>query len=309
MDLNRFNLTVIGAGALGCAVLPRLLSRGFNAIKIVDGDIVTKPNLKNQPLYSETDAEGMKNKAEAAASYLIKGYPEARLTYHAFYVGENRVSGVIDGADMVLDMTDNAETRLIINDACVKKGVPLLVASVNGKNGFFYTINGKNACFNCIYRNSGMKREGGCANTPIGLVDALGAMVAKEVEGVLASGVKKRKVLFTSISARDKTISRVAITRDPQCETCGLHRYTHRFEGGFIQMCGNGLKFSLQRDLDLAKLSGNLRCPVSKEGGHTLFYKKGARTVLVSDNGDFLFTGYDESEAKQFVFDVLAALL
>ena len=299
MHLNTFNLVVIGAGALGCAILENLGKIDLSSIKIVDGDIVSKDNLKNQALYSEDDARFLRYKSDAAKSALESKNSKTNFISEHFYVGELRIDGVIGGADMVIDATDNIRTRLIINDACSRRKIPFLFASLRGNNGLFCIVDWKYACFNCIYRNSKPKDAEDCSRISAHSAATAGKSIS---DGLIAFLERKTgQNLFTSFSVDPISIFAVRINQDERCETCSAHAYRHRLENGFIQMCGNGIKFSIQRPVDLGKLSQELKGGDFKDGRSALLYKDEEKTVFVSNMGDFLFTGYEKDEAKDFI--------
>jgi len=302
MNLNRFNLVVVGAGALGCAVLKNLVSYGFGSIRIIDGDIVTKENLGAQTIYEENDANLLKYKTDAAITHLALLNPKIRLVGLPFYIGEQRAEEMLDGADMVLDFTDNLDTRLIINDACSKKGVPLLIASIKKDKGFFYIIDWKNACFNCIYRNSKDIDTKSCGGVSVENAKLLGDMISKEIVKFLRD--KKDICLFNSVSIKEEKVSGVIMKRNEDCETCGKHSYKHKLDTGFIQVCGNAIKFSLQRKIDLKKVRTFLPGAVLVDKEDALLYRKGDKTVFISGFGDFLFGGFDREGAQKFISNV-----
>lgn len=298
MGLNRFNLVVIGAGALGCAVLEKLVDINFASVRVVDGDIVTMGNLKNQRLYSKEDAFDSRYKATAAVARLKGKNDITVFTAFPFYMGEKRVNDILDGADLVLDLTDNLETRLTINDACAKNGIPLLVASLRTKDGFFYLIDWSNACFNCIQRNSSSKGEEGCVNIQAASAAFIGELMVNEV---LSFFEGKAEFFFNSISFEPEKVSRITIKKDPNCEVCGKHKYTHHLENEFIQMCGEGIKFSMQQDLDIKKLEKLLPGAIKKNDGQAIMFKNLDKAVFISNSGDFLFNGYTLDEAKKLI--------
>jgi len=302
MGLNRFNLVVICAGALGSSLLLHISKDVFGSVKIVDGDIVTKKNLSNQKLYDITDVLGPKRKADAAVEHLETLNNTTKFLSRPFYIGERNILKVIRGTNLVIDLTDNIETRLIINDACAAQKIPLLVTSLRGSEGFFYLIDWNGACFNCIYRNASVKamvEKGDCARISSRYAKILTKLILNEIELFFADRGKEH--VFNSISLSDGTIKKVKINRDGHCEACGKHEYLHKLENGFIQMCGDGIKFSLQRSLDLKKLAEKLHIVDYGVKNDVIFFKRGKKSVLISDDGDFLFTGYSKASAQNFI--------
>ncbi len=305
MHLNTFNLVVIGAGALGCAVLENVGKVDFSSVTVVDGDIVSKENLKNQTLYSAEDARQLKYKSDAAKSAMEKTNGRTKFVSGPFYVGESRIGGVVKNADLVIDTTDNVRTRLIINDACSKRKVPLLFASLRGNNGFCCVVDWKAACFNCIYRNSRPEDAEGCGTISAEAAATAGKLIFEKAVAFLGS--KAGQNLFTSFSIDPFSISAVKINRDEKCEACSGRTYEHRLDNGFIQMCGGGIKFSLQMPIDLDRLVLSLEGAEPKDGGSAVFCRKGDKTLFISKFGDFLFTGYGKNEAKELIYGLFSS--
>ncbi len=292
-----FNIVVIGAGALGCAVINRLAKEGSFFITVVDGDIVTEKNLLNQSLYTSEDAARSVNKADAIAAH-FKKEGSINIKSRPFYVGEVRIDQVAARADIVVDLTDNIATRLVINDACIRMKIPLLVASIRGERGFVYIIDGKNACFNCIRRNTTLNGEHDCSNVSAIYADKLGGFVSLKIKDFLLS---KKACAFSSVDLRTDAVSSIIIKKDKNCETCSAHSYTHSLDAGFVQICGDGIKFSAQKSVDLDSLSAAIGVIGTKRIGGLLRVGVGDKTVLVSHEGDFLFSGYTKEEAENFI--------
>ncbi len=122
------SILVIGAGGLGCPVLQYLAAAGVGRIGIVDYDKVMLSNLHRQILYNEADIG--KPKAAVARIKIAAINSEIKITSHEEKVNHNNIDGLITGYDIIVDGTDNFETRYLINDACRKMMKPLIYGSV-----------------------------------------------------------------------------------------------------------------------------------------------------------------------------------
>ncbi len=304
MSLNRFNVAVIGAGALGCAVLSGLSRLGFASVRIVDGDIVQKRNLGNQPVFSDTDVEMGAFKADAAVKYFNSLSVSTAFISFPFYVGDKRIHGVIEDTDLVIDLTDNLETRLVVNDACLKEKVPMLASSIRGKDGFFYLVDGRKACFNCISTNlSGNSASADCASISREDAESLAKPVVRHIISFFDGNVDTR---FFSVDLKTGSMAGVAINKDPSCDVCGSNKRAHTLKSGFIQMCGDGLKISLQRDVDLSFLESKLTGFSVRRGDRDIIATNGDKQLLVSGFGDILFTGFSRQEAEKLISHVFS---
>lgn len=181
--LRQARVLVIGAGGLGCPVLQYLTAAGVGDIGIADGDSVDITNLQRQVLYTEAEI-GMP-KAEVAKKKLQALNPHTAITIHPFFINSSNALDVIKGYDIVVDGSDNFDTRYLVNDACVMLDKPMV-------SGAIYKFEGQVSVFNynggptyrCIFpEQPGAGESPNCAD--IGVVAALpgiiGTIQANEV--------------------------------------------------------------------------------------------------------------------------------
>lgn len=126
--LQQAKVLVIGAGGLGCPSALYLAASGIGTLGIADYDVVSISNLHRQVLYTEQDA-GLK-KTAVACTRLSQQNPHIQLVTHDVKVAAGNVLSLIEPYDIVVDATDNFETRYLINDACVLTGKPLVYGAI-----------------------------------------------------------------------------------------------------------------------------------------------------------------------------------
>ncbi len=147
--LKNAHATIVGVGGLGCASGTYLTAAGVGHITIVDFDIVELSDLNRQILYWEEDIG--EKKVIVAQRKLSKLNPLVQITPVFTKITEDNVLGVINGAQVVLDGTDNVTTRLIVNAACVKLKIPYIYAGVSRLRGMITTIiPGQTPCLACL---------------------------------------------------------------------------------------------------------------------------------------------------------------
>ena len=295
MYLKAFSVCVVGAGALGCAVLEKLAGAGIGRVRVVDGDIVTPKNLKNQPLYGESDTKNPTFKALAAVKALRSAHKGTEFVASAFYIGSKRAGKALFGYDMVIDATDNRESRLIINETCLNNRVPLMIASINGKKGLFYIINGKSACFGCIAANARKPVNEECVNISRKDAERLAEMMVTGMLRFFESPSQLQQ--FTSVNLATNATESQQLLKYAGCQTCGPRRRRRSRDGAVVQLCGDGIKASIQRRISLNKLSAGIPGFVRDGKADFALLRKDGKSVLVSFEGDVLFTGYGEDEA------------
>jgi molybdopterin/thiamine biosynthesis adenylyltransferase len=125
---------VVGAGGLGCAVLPYLVGAGIGEIVLVDGDFVSLSNLHRQVLYREADINSPK--VDCAKRHLDSLNGECVIRSHSMDLTPSNVAILCDGVDLVLDCADNFAVSYILSDYCYGNSLPLVSASALGFNGY-----------------------------------------------------------------------------------------------------------------------------------------------------------------------------
>ncbi|WP_416443570.1 ThiF family adenylyltransferase [Leeuwenhoekiella sp. A16] len=150
--IEQAKVLVIGAGGLGCAVLPYLTSAGIGTIGIIDGDTVDETNLHRQVLYAENTVG--KSKAREAVSKLEALNSNVKFeVYDEFLSAENALQ-IIANYDIIVDATDTIAIRYLINDACVILDKPFVYGSVFRFEGQISVFNYKNGpTYRCLFKN------------------------------------------------------------------------------------------------------------------------------------------------------------
>jgi adenylyltransferase/sulfurtransferase len=142
---------VIGCGALGSHIAGHLARAGVGRLVLADRDFVEWHNLPRQSLYDEADARAGVPKAVAAARRLRQINTQVEIEEHIVDVNADTVEGLIRGADVVLDGADNFEVRYLLNEACVKQGLPWVYGGVLGTYGLSAAIvPGETPCLRCL---------------------------------------------------------------------------------------------------------------------------------------------------------------
>ena len=152
--LKAAKVLVIGAGGLGCPVLQYLVAAGVGTIGIVDDDKVDITNLHRQILYSAADAG--RNKAETAAEKLKALNPFVNFLAFTERLLKTNATAIISPFDIIIDGSDNFETRYLVNDVCVELDKPLVFGSIFGFEGQLSVLNYKNGpTYRCVFPEQG----------------------------------------------------------------------------------------------------------------------------------------------------------
>src|SRR5213594_3163073 len=149
--LAQSKAVIIGCGALGAVQAETLARAGVGHLTLVDRDFVEESNLQRQIMFEESDALARLPKAVAAASRIARVNSNIRVESIVADVNFENIEEIIEGAAVVLDGTDNFETRFLINDACVKAKIPWVYGAAIGSYGLTMTIvPDETPCLRCV---------------------------------------------------------------------------------------------------------------------------------------------------------------
>jgi molybdopterin-synthase adenylyltransferase len=178
---------VIGLGALGSHMADQLARAGVGHLRLVDRDYVELHNLQRQSLYDEDDAANGRTKALAAATRLLRINSSITIDARVQDVNSRTIMALLDDVDLVLDGTDNFETRYLINEACVSRGVPWIYGGSIGSEGIVMPIvPGMTSCLRCVFEE----------------MPEAGATPTCETAGVLAAAVATTASLQVALALR-----------------------------------------------------------------------------------------------------------
>ncbi len=228
--IGRGRVLVVGCGALGSVIASFLVRAGVGAIRLVDPDRVELGNLHRQILFDERDATEGRTKVEAAVARLGRVHPSVRIESLLARLDENNVDDLIRHADVVADATDNFETRYLINEACVRLGVPWVYGGVVGMTGMsMVVVPHRTPCLRCVFPEAPQPGVGrapdrdGVFGPVVGVV---GSLEAGEVLKLLVGS--EPSLGLARVDFSDGTLARLHLgERRPDCETCGSQTESH----------------------------------------------------------------------------------
>ncbi|MDR0802754.1 HesA/MoeB/ThiF family protein [Fluviicola sp.] len=139
VKLKHARVAVIGAGGLGCPLIQYLAASGVGTIGIIDFDVIEHSNLHRQILYGPSDIG--RKKAEVARERTLVQNPDAGIELVDCVLTDENAKEILSQFDLVIDGCDNFLTRYVVNDACVKLGLPLVYGSILGFQGQLAVFN------------------------------------------------------------------------------------------------------------------------------------------------------------------------
>ena len=146
-------IMIVGAGALGSCSSELLTRMGVHSITLIDRDIVDFTNLHRQMLYDEIDAQQQTSKVEAAIARLSQINSDVEFVGYAIDLDTTNIEGLFNDVhpDLVIDGTDNAETRYLLNDVCVKRQLPWVMGAAVGVEGRVGAFVPGGPCLRCVF--------------------------------------------------------------------------------------------------------------------------------------------------------------
>jgi len=265
--LSQARVVIVGCGATGSALASLLGRSGVGTLRILDRDYVESSNLQRQSLFDENDARESLPKAIAAARQIARFNSQIAVEPHVADLIPANVDSLLGGCDLILDGTDNFETRYLINDYAVKNSVAWIYAAAVGS--YAVTMNilpGETACLACIFPESPRGtvetcETAGILNSAVNLVASIAASEA--LKFLVGARSKMRRTLLSWDVWTNERAELAAIHPRVGCRACGLRDFVHLAGEGrpHITLCGrNSVQIhERQRPVDFAELSARLQ--------------------------------------------------
>jgi sulfur carrier protein ThiS adenylyltransferase len=307
------HVLLIGSGALGTSNAEMLVRAGVGRLTIVDRDYVEWSNLQRQQLYTEEDAKKRIPKAIAAETRLKEINSEVTITGVIADVTIQEIEQLLEGnVDLIIDATDNFETRLLINDAANKYKIPWIYGACTGSYGLTYTVlPGETPCFSCLL---GAMPMGGETCDTVGVISPAVQIVtahqASEALKILVADYDSLRgtLLFFDIWKNQHSSIKVQSLRKSDCPSCGeaaKHPYLqHENQSKTAVLCGRdtvqirpavGLKRNLQ---ELAERLRGIEGKV-EANPYLVNFSIGEHRLVIFQDGRVLVHGTKNiSEAK-----------
>jgi len=267
---------LIGCGALGTVAASLLVRAGIGRLRIIDRDFVELSNLQRQTLFDEADALAALPKAVAAERHLRVVNSDVKLEPMVADVTPLNAIELLSGFAVILDGTDNFETRLLLNDAAISLGVPWIYAAAVGSYGLTMTIRpGETACLACMLegqeRPTPVSAEATCDTAGIlnPIAGVIASIQATETIKLLSGNSKAMNNKLISCDVWSGRFQSIQIARDPNCRAC-VRREFQYLEGSaqpHVTLCGRDSVqiHERRRKLDLAELSEKLAAAADGE--------------------------------------------
>jgi molybdopterin-synthase adenylyltransferase len=265
--LHDSRVAIVGCGATGSSVAQLLARSGVGTLRIIDRDYVEPSNLQRQALFDESDAAESLPKAIAAAKKIAAFNSEIVVEPQVADLAPGNIEQLLDGVQLILDGTDNFETRYLINDFAIQKSRPWIYAAAVGS--YAVTLNvlpGESACLACLFPDSPRGTFETCETA--GILNSVASLVASieaaEALKILVGATEKvrRTLLAFDIWSNDR--SEIAAARPHAgCRACGQQDFIHLAGEGrpHLTLCGrNSVQIhERHRPVDFDEMTERLR--------------------------------------------------
>ncbi len=242
--LRASRVSIVGCGATGSAVASLLARAGVGHLRIIDRDYVEPSNLQRQALFDEADAAESMPKAIAAAKKIAQFNSDVHAEARVADLTPDNIQELLGDAQVILDATDNFETRYLVNDYSVMHGVPWIYAAAVGSYGVTMNIlPGETACLSCVFPQppQGIVETCDTAGILNSVVNLVAGIEATEAIKLLigAHDRVRRTMISHDLWANDHAEISVA-KRRADCPTCGTRDFPYLAGIGrpHLTLCG-----------------------------------------------------------------------
>jgi molybdopterin-synthase adenylyltransferase len=264
--LDQGRVAIVGCGATGACVSGLLARAGVGHLTIIDRDYVEPSNLQRQSLFDEADAAESLPKAIAAARKIAAFNSEVQTTPVVADLTPENIEQLLANADLILDATDNFETRYLINDFAIKHGRPwIYAAAVAAYAVTMNVIPGETACLACVFPAPPHGTVETCDTAGIlnSAVNLIGSIEATEAIKFLVGAKEKLRRTLISFDVWSNEQAEISAARPrPGCQTCEKREFVHLAgeRRPQITLCGrNSVQIhERNRPVDFAEMSARL---------------------------------------------------
>ncbi len=305
-NLASSRVLVVGCGALGGVLAQTLFRAGVGELVLVDRDVVDLSNLPRQVLFDERQAEYGTPKALAARETLEASGGPTRIREHVAHLDARNIELLSEDCDLVLDGTDNLETRYLLNDFCVERGLAWIYSGVVGASGLVLPVlPGRSACLRCLFPDPPLEGVLPTCDSAGVLLPAVGAVASLAAGFALRLLARPHEAFpggLLEIDVWQGSARRLSAQRDPGCPACSRREFPflHRPGGTALALCGrNSVQVPARGERpDLARLARQLPREASGvlvSAAFLRFSLEGCRVTVFPD-GRVLIEGTSDIE-------------
>ncbi len=289
--LYKSRIAIIGVGATGTVTAELLARAGLGTIILADRDYIEKSNLQRQTLFDEKDIG--KAKAEVAKEKLEKINSDIKIQSVICDINATNIQKIVDGKDLIIDCTDNMETRFLINDCSKKHNIPwIYTAAIGSKGATMSLVPEDNPCFRCVFKDMPKGVLETCETS--GILNSASTAVASfaAAEAIKILTKKKHSKTLTYIDVWHQRMDRIDVKKRSDCPSCrGEYEFLEKEKKNTqtISLCGRNayqIVPAKEKRLDLVKMFPKFRnAGTASIFGPVLHFRKGGIEMSVFNDG------------------------
>ncbi|MFX0171966.1 MAG: ThiF family adenylyltransferase [Candidatus Hodarchaeota archaeon] len=321
LKIKQARVLVAGIGGLGTTSCLLLAELGVGYLRVVDRDIIEHTNLHRTPLYTIADLD--RAKVEVSAERLKQINPSMIVDTHACHIGEANIDELLEEIDIVIDGLDNFETRRIINQSCIRKGIPFVFCGVSARSGNItvFNLTESSPCLSCLYHGIDDDDLESCDITgihPALLPIATGIQVYEAI-----------KIIFNRKSSLDSSLlfidlnnlnfDRISLRKNPNCPVCSKPsdyvEFAPETEFQPLELCGGTSVMivpQIRIDLDMIDIKSKVmkKFKIIKSGTHAIsFLLTEDINVTIFKGGNALIRGGTSKKEAMEVWESISKII
>lgn len=293
--LEKSTAAVVGCGGTG-SVIAELLARAGVSLVLIDRDIVEEGNLHRQ-LYEEEDVNKMK--AEALKERLKKVNSKVKIDAIPDDLNAENIEDYLENATIIMDGTDNMETRFLINDYCRKNGKTFVYSAAIRDKGMVCLLRSNGPCLRCIVPKPMPNESCETAGVLPTITAAVGTMAANEAIKFLTNYPSEPAILFMNVLREEH--ERIKIKNRRNCPACsGNYEYLEASVKNVHELCAGSYQIRYPSEIDVAKLEKNIRksADIIASSSDVLVLDYNGKKVTIFRSGRMIVGAENEKEAK-----------
>jgi len=286
-ELNKKTIAIVGLGALGTNSANLLSRAGVNLV-LIDNDEIDITNLQRQTLFNESDIG--KSKAIQALKKIKKINSDIKIKSFNKKLTKNNPN--ILKSDLILDCTDNLETRYLINQYSISKNIPWVHAAVIKTTGVIFNVIPKKACFNCLYKHkTGIERceDVGILNSAASVISSI--QVTQAIKILLNKNYEKNLLRF---NIWNNNLEKIKVKKYSDCQMCSKKEK----KDFHLKLCKTKAAYSVKPKkklkLNIKKISKKYKTILNTPIVSVI--KKGNYEIIVHSHGELIFKNLKDED-------------
>ncbi|HEY8341471.1 MAG TPA: ThiF family adenylyltransferase [Calditerricola sp.] len=314
--LARSRVAIVGMGALGTVLANHMVRAGVGYVRLIDRDVVEMSNLQRQMLYDEDDARAHLPKAVAAADKLRRINSDVTVEPHVVDLNATNAESLLANVDLVLDGTDNFHVRFLVNDVCVKHGIPWVYGGVVRARGMVALLRpGTTPCLRCLFDSPPAAHTETCDTVGVigPIVHVVASYQAAEALKLLIGATDKLAPVlrYVDLWEGQEGAMRLDGARKRDCPCCARRQFDfldpQREAGAVTTLCGRNTVQIVPPQplaLNLDNLAGRLAAVGSVERNRFLLRARVSddHTLVVFPDGRVLVQGTDNPTVAKSLY-------